>query len=120
MPACARDEHEAEDDERRDRDRDRHLAESCEEDADDESSECHRGVPGVTRIARAVSAAAGLCNRDGSRRGRLQQERDKLTARINVLSHNRGAMMEYLAEVERCRAPDEPANGEPQEARRPP
>lgn len=38
----------------------------------------------------------------------LRQERDKLTARIDVLTHNRDAMSEYLAEVERCKAPAEP------------
>lgn len=35
----------------------------------------------------------------------LHTERDKLTERIDVLTRNRDAMNEYLAEVERCKAP---------------
>lgn len=38
----------------------------------------------------------------------LTSERDKLTDRIEVLTRNRNAMTEYLAEVERHRAPDVP------------
>src|SRR3954452_22550295 len=38
----------------------------------------------------------------------LTSERDKLTDRIEVLTHNRDAMAEYLAEVELHRAPVAP------------
>ncbi|MEV6021116.1 MULTISPECIES: MerR family transcriptional regulator [unclassified Streptomyces] len=38
----------------------------------------------------------------------LASERDKLTDRIDVLTRNRNAMTEYLAEVERHRAPAMP------------
>ncbi|MFD6548637.1 MerR family transcriptional regulator [Streptomyces sp. NPDC058398] len=38
----------------------------------------------------------------------LTSERDKLTDRIEVLTRNRNAMTEYLAEVERHRAPAAP------------
>ncbi|WP_328557841.1 MerR family transcriptional regulator [Streptomyces sp. NBC_00358] len=38
----------------------------------------------------------------------LTSERDKLTDRIEVLTRNRNAMSEYLAEVERHRAPVAP------------
>ncbi|WP_392957812.1 MerR family transcriptional regulator [Streptomyces sp. LN245] len=41
----------------------------------------------------------------------LTSERDKLTDRIEVLTRNRNAMTEYLAEVERHRAPA--ASGRP-------
>ncbi|MFF8531803.1 MerR family transcriptional regulator [Streptomyces sp. NPDC015532] len=43
----------------------------------------------------------------------LTSERDKLTDRIEVLTRNRNAMTEYLAEVERHRAPAAPGRQAP-------
>ncbi|SED34777.1 DNA-binding transcriptional regulator, MerR family [Streptomyces sp. 2131.1] len=37
----------------------------------------------------------------------LATERDRLSERIDVLVRNRDAMSEYLAEVARCRAPED-------------